>query len=219
MVILIVGATFSIPCMEHDGLALNVITDNGSGMNIISSDVVEHLGLIVEKHPTPYRVSWVNEENPILVKHHCLVKFALGDSYLDEAWCDVDPITICHLLLGRPWIYDRKVRNDNYANSYSFTFNGKKFLLTLYKFLSLKHIQNKTKQKYVDPVLTIRQFTQVLKGEQLVLLVVNHEAKQDDGIIPNEIMKMLEEFQDIMPDEMPKQLPPLQEVQHAIDLI
>ena len=32
-------------------------------------------------------------------------------------------------------------------------------------------------------------------------------------------MKMLEEFQEIMPDEMSKQLPPLREVQHAIDLI
>jgi hypothetical protein len=30
---------------------------------------------------------------------------------------------------------------------------------------------------------------------------------------------MLEEFQDIMPDEVPNQLPPMREVQHAIDMI
>ncbi|KAJ0095419.1 hypothetical protein Patl1_15534 [Pistacia atlantica] len=41
--------------MEHSGRALNVIIDNRSGMNVISSDAVERLGLIVEKHPTPYR--------------------------------------------------------------------------------------------------------------------------------------------------------------------
>ena len=38
-------------------------------------------------------------------------------------------MTVCHLLLGRPWLYDRNVLYDGYANSYSFKFNGKKFVL------------------------------------------------------------------------------------------
>ncbi|KAF5448338.1 hypothetical protein F2P56_028883 [Juglans regia] len=185
--------------MEHSGRALNVIIDNESGMNVISNDAVEQLGLIVQKHPTPYRVSWVNEDNPILVKHCCLVKFALGRNYTDEAWCDVVPMTVCHLLLGRPWLYDRKV---------------------LYDGISEFETQPKQTKKEEDvPVLTIRQFTQALKGEQLVLLVVTREAKQGDGIIPTEFTKMLGKFHDIMPDEMPRQLPPLREVQHAIDLL
>ena len=79
--------------MEHGGCALNVIIDNRSGMNVIFSDAVERLGLTIEKHPSPYRVSWVNEDNPILVKHRCLVKFALGRKYTDETWCDVVPMT------------------------------------------------------------------------------------------------------------------------------
>ena len=40
--------------MEHGGRALNVIIENGSGMNVISSDAMEYLGLTVEKHPNPY---------------------------------------------------------------------------------------------------------------------------------------------------------------------
>lgn len=59
-------------------------------------------------------------------------------------------------------------------------------------------------------MLTIRQFTQALKEEQLVLLVVNRETKQDDGIIPNEFTKMLEKFQEIMPDE-------IREIQQLLD--
>ncbi|XP_042984718.1 uncharacterized protein LOC122313623 [Carya illinoinensis] len=205
-------------CMEHGDRALNVIIDNGSGMNVVSSDAVECLGLTIEKHPTPYRVSWVNEDNPILVKHRCLVKFALGRSYMDEAWCDVVPMTVCHLLLGRPWLYDRKVLYDGYANSYSFKFNGKKFVLDSLQIFEFD-TQPKQKKKEVVSVLTIRQFTQALKGKQLVLLLVNRETKQEDGIIPNEFTNMLEKFREIMPDEMPKQLPPMREVQHAIDLI
>ena len=81
---------------------MNVIIDNGSGMNVISETTVEHLGLKIVKHPTPYRISWVNEDNSVIVKHRCLVKFSLGKKYVDEAWCDVIPLTVCHMLLGRP---------------------------------------------------------------------------------------------------------------------
>ena len=50
-------------------------------------------------------------------------------------------------------------------------------------------------------------------------MVVSREVKQEDGSIPTELASMLEEFQDIMLDEMPKQLPPMRDMQHAIDLI
>lgn len=109
--------------MEHGGLALNVIIDNGQGMNVMSRDVVERLDLKVDKHPTLSRVGWINEDNPILVK------FSLEKKYMDEARCDMVPMTVYHLLLRRPWLYDRRVLYDRYANSYSFKFKDKKFIL------------------------------------------------------------------------------------------
>jgi hypothetical protein len=65
----------------------------------------------------------------------------------------------------------------------------------------------------------MRQFSRIVQVADMVLLVVSREVKQEDGIIPTEFSTMLEEFQDIMPDEVPNQLPPIREVQHAIDLI
>jgi len=85
----------------------------------------------------------------------------------------------------------------------------------------LNHLQiSKFKTpKDAIPVLTMRQFSRALMGENMVLLVVNREAKQDDGSVHVQLTTMLEEFQNIMPDEMPKQLPPMRDVQHVIDLI
>ena len=108
--------------MKHNGRALNVIIDNDSGMNVICEATIECLGLKTEKHPTSYRISWVSEANSVLVKQRCLVKFSLGKKYVDEAWCDVIPMTVCHMLLGRPWLYDRRVLYDGYANTCSFNF-------------------------------------------------------------------------------------------------
>jgi len=65
----------------------------------------------------------------------------------------------------------------------------------------------------------MRQFSQVVNGEQMLLFVVRREVKQTDGLVPKELASILEKFQDIMPDEMPHQLPPMRDVQHAIDLI
>ena len=115
--------------MEHNGRALNVIIDNDIGMNVISKAAIERLGLKIEKHPTPYRISWVNKANSVLVKQRCLVKFSLEKKYVDEAWCDVIPMTVCHMILGCLWLYDRRVLYDGYANTYSFNFQGKKFFL------------------------------------------------------------------------------------------
>jgi len=32
----------------------------------------------------------------------------------------------CHILLGKPWLFDRKVKHDGYLNSYSSSKDGKK---------------------------------------------------------------------------------------------
>jgi hypothetical protein len=53
----------------------------------------------------------------------------------------------------------------------------------------------------------------------MLLFVVRREVKQTDSLVPKELAAILEKFQDIMPNEMPHQLPPMRDVQHAIDLI
>ena len=51
-----------------------------------------------------------------------LVAFSIG-KYEDEVLCDVVPMQVGHLLLGRPWQFDRKVQHDDFTNKYSFVHN------------------------------------------------------------------------------------------------
>ena len=51
-----------------------------------------------------------------------LVSFSVG-KYEDEVLCDVVPIQVGHLLLGRPWQFDRKVKHESFTNKYSFMHN------------------------------------------------------------------------------------------------
>jgi len=92
--------------VEHNGKSLNLIIDKGSGMNVISQEAVQKLKILIEKHPKLYKVNWVDDTS-ILVRHRCLVIFSFGQCYKEVVWCDISPMRVCHILLGRPWLYDR----------------------------------------------------------------------------------------------------------------
>uniref|UniRef100_A0A2N9H094 CCHC-type domain-containing protein n=1 Tax=Fagus sylvatica TaxID=28930 RepID=A0A2N9H094_FAGSY len=49
------------------------------------------------------------------VDRQVLVTFSIG-KYLDEVLCDVVPMHAGHILLGRPWQYDRRVTHDGFKN-------------------------------------------------------------------------------------------------------
>jgi hypothetical protein len=53
------------------------------------------------------------------VNKQVLVAFRIG-KYEDEVLCDVVVMQAGHLLLGRPWQFDRHVKYDSFTNKYSF---------------------------------------------------------------------------------------------------
>ena len=85
-----------------------VIVDSGRTDNLVSIEMVEKLELETIEHPSPYRVSWLQKGHQVNSTKQCLVEFKIG-GYKDEILCDVILIDVCHLLLGRPWKYDRNV--------------------------------------------------------------------------------------------------------------
>ena len=98
----------------------SVVIDGGSCDNMVATSMVEKLGLDVEDHPEPYQLTWLKKGNAIKVSKRCLVHFSIGKKYKDEVWCEVIPMDACHILLGRPWQYDRRTKHDIFLNTYSF---------------------------------------------------------------------------------------------------
>ena len=101
-----------------------MIIDGGSCENVVSKTMVEKLGLNTEDHPQPYKLSWFKKGSEVKVSKRCLVKFSIGKKYSDEVWCDVVPMDACHVLLGRPWQFDRRTKHDGFKNTYTFQKDG-----------------------------------------------------------------------------------------------
>ena len=100
-----------------------MVIDSGSTDNIVSTEMVEKLNLKKVKHPTPYKVSWLHKGHQLLVTKHSEFEFQIG-SYKDKVTCDIMPMDVCHVLLGRPWQFDRKVIHDGNRNCYKFEMGG-----------------------------------------------------------------------------------------------
>lgn len=49
---------FQTVCKSH-GKCCKLIIDSGSMNNMVAIEMVENLGLMWLKHPTPYKVSWL----------------------------------------------------------------------------------------------------------------------------------------------------------------
>jgi len=92
--------------------------------------MIEKLNLQTSTHPYPYNIQWLNQSKGLQVNSRCLVSFSIEKNYLDELWFEMIPMDACHMLLGRPWLFDQKVTHNGYLNTYSFTKDGKKVTLS-----------------------------------------------------------------------------------------
>ena len=106
----------------------NMIIDGGSCTNVASTELVEKLGFHTTKHPRPYKLQWLNDCGEIKVTKQVKIPFTIG-RYQDEVLCDVVPMHAGHILLGRPWQFDRKVTHDGFKNRFVFYKDERKITL------------------------------------------------------------------------------------------
>jgi hypothetical protein len=118
---------FRTSCKTKDKVC-KVIIDSGSTENLVSTKMVEKLELKTTAHPRPYKVSWLEKGHQVTITKQCLVEIKIG-GYKDEILCDVIPMEICHILLGRPWKFDINVIHDGRKNTYTLEKNGRTHML------------------------------------------------------------------------------------------
>ncbi|KAJ9553571.1 hypothetical protein OSB04_017616 [Centaurea solstitialis] len=192
------------------GKVCSVIIDSGSCENMVATSMVEKLGLPIQDHPDPYQVTWLKKGNLLKITHKCLVQFSIGNKYADELWCEVIPMDVCHLLLGRPWLYDRRVKHDGFRNTYTFKKDGLNITLApLHPKNDNQQVTFRSKAEFVG--LTRKPRVPIVFG---LLLAEENPTHQT---VPSAIQPLLVEFLDVFPDEIPSGLPLMREIQHCID--
>ena len=111
----------------------------------------------------------------------------------------------CMPLLGRPWLYDRKVIYDGFKNTYSFIKDGVKITLVPCR----REDKPKSSTGEGSSYPSKSQFFQVMDQSPDVFALVLLEENEEQEDIPPILKPLLEEFQDVVPDEIPSELPPM----------
>ncbi|XP_027169481.1 uncharacterized protein LOC113769214 [Coffea eugenioides] len=246
-----------------NGRVCSLVINPGSCTNVASSLMVETLGLPTREHLRPYRLQWLNNCGDIRASQKVLVSFKVG-AYEDEVLCDVVLMQASHILLGRPWQFDRSTSHNGCTNMYTFLHKGRKIILAPLMPKQVYEDQMKIQQecekvderkriekherkerkrsvqnerekaingtnhevKKEGKVLLIAKAKDVRKGflvgRNLFLFYskeVSANANELDTALPSSFAKLLQEYDDVFPDDVPSGLPPIKGIEHQIDLI
>ena len=87
---------------------IDTLFDSGSQANLISEDLVKQLNLETVIHPRPYLLGWICKNANLQVTRKCILWFSINSNFLDEVELDVVSLEISSIVLGTPYLYDRK---------------------------------------------------------------------------------------------------------------
>jgi hypothetical protein len=211
------NSLFRTACKTKDKV-WKVIIDSASTDNLVSTDMVEKLELNTTAHPRPYKVSWLQKGHQVTIIKQCLVEIKIG-RYKDAILCDVIPMDVCHILLGRPWKFDRNVIHYGRKNTYTLEKNGRMHML-------LPMEEKRAKEEANTSILLMSQkelLKEVKEEEEMQFTVVRKPrvilTSTSLNDLPEEVREMLDNFADIVVDELPNSLPPIRSISHHIDVI
>ena len=220
----------------------SLIIDGGSCTNAASETFVEKLGLSVHKHPRPYLLQWLSDTGGELrVTKQVKVPLTIG-RYQDEITCDVLPLGSSHILLGRPWQFDRRVLHDGFTNRHSFSHGGKQITLVPLTPHEVYEDQMCLKQRkeaaeaaakallvkgadqvsHLNLLATSGDLTDAVFKQQSLVLIIYRGLLTETNSAPSirrEIENLLHEYKDVFPVDSPVGLPPIIGIEHQIDLV
>eukprot|EP00253_Pinus_taeda_P003923 PITA_03923 len=205
--------TFFITTCKVQGKCCQMIIDSGNTVNLVSTDVVEKLKLKTTRHPKPYKVSWLQKGHQLLVNEQCEVELQLG-KYKDKIVCDVMPMDVCHILLWRPWKYERGAMHDGKRNTYKFGKDGVNHTL-------LPMEEEDALGKKTDPKTLLlggkEYLHQIEENEVNFTLICKPKVIMTStkvSELPIEIQEMLDNYCEIIVDDLPNELPPIRRISH-----
>ncbi|XP_048608726.1 uncharacterized protein LOC125584385 [Brassica napus] len=199
---------FHTRCLIQEKVC-SLIIDGGSCTNVASAELVEKLGLQVFKHPKPYLLQWINDEGGLKITKQVKVLLSVG-KYQDEITCDVAPLEASHILLGRPWQYDKRSVHDGFTNRYTFIHKEKQVTLAPMTPQEVHQDQMHLKMKRGESKAA---------SNPCFLKRPASSTTNPAPEIPEEIECLLQEYRDVFPEDNPIGLPPIRGIEHQIDFV
>ncbi|XP_059073607.1 uncharacterized protein LOC131874312 [Cryptomeria japonica] len=121
---------------------------------------------------------------------------------------------VCCMLLERLWQFDHHVVHDGYENTYSLRNDGFQ-----HKLKPLKETEEKVCSNARIYLFDGRKFLEGMKHDHIRFSSIPKVDKEEVEDVSIEVVDMLDEFQDIVSDNVSDGLPPMRKIIYQMDLI
>jgi hypothetical protein len=189
-------------------------------------EVIERLKLKIIPHMNLYWVLWLKRGKQVTMIEQCLLNFQIG-KISEHVLCDIVEMDAYHVLLGRSWLFDRKIFHDGRRNTYEVLKDGQRYKLEkmVETELSGRDRKGNDIMNFCINSRIMMCSTEELLGKHknthfcLSLMPIQVLEIGKMSFVSPEIQPLLNEFKDIVGDDLPSGLPPLRSISHKIDLI
>jgi hypothetical protein len=164
---------------------VDTLIDSGSQSNLISEELVKQLGLKTQMHHKPYTLKWISNNHQMHITKQCTLKFAISSKFVDEVTCDVVPLSECGMVLGSPYLYDRKAIFYREKNQYHLTKAGQEYVVHAHHVKENKTLQTmeqlrKAAQARNTPIIVSNQVIDLKQEQEMIVeWKINHSLLQD----------------------------------------
>jgi hypothetical protein len=156
---------------------VDTLIDSGSQSNLISEELVKKLGLKTQTHHKPYTLKWISNHHQMHITKQCTIKFAISSKYVDEVTCDVVSLRECGMILGSPYLFDRKAIFYRTKNQYQFTKAGHDYVVHAHRVKANKTLQ--TREQLTNVVVSNEVIDLKQEQDMVVEWKINHRLLQD----------------------------------------
>jgi hypothetical protein len=147
--------------------------------------LVKKLGLKTQTHHKPYTLKWMSNHHQIHITKQCTIKFAISSKYVDEVTCDVVSLRECGMILGSPYLFDRKAIFYRTKNQYQFTKVGHDYVVHAHHVKANKTLQTMEQltnavQACNKPIIVSNEVIDLKQEQNMVVeWKINHKLLQD----------------------------------------
>jgi hypothetical protein len=163
-------------------------------------------------HPKPYPLRWICENAKLHVTRRCKLRFSITANFIDEVDLDVIPLDICGIVLGSPYLYDRRAIFHHHENKYHLFKNGVEYIVRAHtKKLNLSLVNAGQMKKLVN----------VSKNFVLLMIKPKDNVEKEvfqgcDAKLKSDLYEVVNQYDEMFQE--PKGLHPRRSIQHEIQL-
>ena len=136
----------------------------------------------------------------------------IASKLVDEVDLDVIPLDICGMVLGSPYLYDRKAIFFRHENKYQITKDGVEYIVRAHQ------------TKINSNLISAGQMKRLVNSNKgyMLMVVTGKDAELSDAfhgcdhVHKNELCELISNYDEMFQE--PRGLPPKREIQHEIHL-